>query len=187
MVRHAIDSWTDTTAFRIVLFVSALAVLPVLAVGVLTTVFGGAILLAERSAVDAGQALFGALSTGGAIGIVGYLRAQIGARRPDRHGITSTLICLGAGVATALAVAGFVLSGTLAAWSTLWNDSPWASAPLLFAAANLVWALSGIAWMQRLPRRYAEKTGRKFDSVPVILLFVAIALLIGAVLNTITL
>jgi hypothetical protein len=187
MVRHAVDNWTDTTAFRIVLFVSALAVLPVLAVGVLITVLGGAILLAEGSAVDAEQALFGALSTGGAIGIFGYLRAQLGARRPDRHDMTSTLICLGIGVVTALAVAGFVVSGTLEAWSTLWNDSPRASAPFLFAAANLVWALSGIAWMQRLPRRYAEKTGRRFDTVPVIVLFVAIALLSGALLMTITL
>jgi hypothetical protein len=57
----------------------------------------------------------------------------------------------------------------------------------LFAAANLVWAVAGIARIQRLLNRYAEKTGRAFDGLPVVLLFTAIALVIAAALKTLTL
>ena len=57
----------------------------------------------------------------------------------------------------------------------------------LFAAANLTWAIGGAAWMQRLPRRYAEETGRVFDGLPVLLMFVSVALAISAALATTTL
>jgi hypothetical protein len=57
----------------------------------------------------------------------------------------------------------------------------------LFVLANLLWAFAGIAWMQRLMDRYAERTGQAFDGLPVVLLFTALALAIAATLKTITL
>ena len=149
MHRHRIDRWTDTTAFRCMLLFAGLVVLPVLAMGVLTTVIGGAVLLMERSAVDVERAVFALLSVGGGLGCIGYARAHLGARKPDRHNVTATLICLAAGVVTAVFVAGIALAGVLDGWTAPWSAEPWVAVPGLFAAANLVWVVSGIAWMQR--------------------------------------
>jgi hypothetical protein len=63
----------------------------------------------------------------------------------------------------------------------------WLSATMLFAAANVVWATSGIAWLQRLPRRYTERTGRAFDGLPALLLFQAVALAVTAAAITLSL
>jgi hypothetical protein len=187
MSRHMIERWTDTTLFRFVLFLSGVLVLPVLALGVVTTVIGGALLVIEPSAVEVEQVVFGLLSAGGVLGIVGYARAHLGVRNPDRHNVTATLLCLAAGIVTALAVAGYSLFGTLDGLRGPWTSTAWVSLATLFAAANVVWAVSGIAWMQRLPRRYAERTGAAFDGVPALLLFVAVTLAAAAVTITTTL
>lgn len=184
MHRHFVDRLTDTTAFRCLLLLSALGVLPILAMGALTTVIGGAAIVMERAEVDFAQAVFGLLSVGGVLGFLGYWRAHGGAQRPGRHNVTATLVCLAAGVVAALVVSAYALTGVLDGWRDPWDGRPWIAVPTLFAAANLVWALSGIAWMQRLPRRYSEKTGRKFDSLPLIPLLVALALALAAGLTT---
>jgi hypothetical protein len=182
-----IDRWTDTTAFRIALALSGALVLPVLALGILVTVIGGTVLLAEETAVGFEQLGFGLLSAGGVLGLVGYGRALIGVKKPDRHNVTATLLCLVAGVATALVVAGYAIVGTLDGLREPWASLAWVSLTTLFASANLVWALSGIAWLRRLPRRYAERTGRAFDGLPTLLLFVAVALAATAAAIAITL
>lgn len=187
MRRHTIDRWTDTTTFSCMLIVSSVVVLPALAIGVLITLIGGAELLADGLVVDIVQAGFAALSLGGVIGLIGYVRALLGARNPAHHNVTATLLCLAAGVFTALVVSGFALTPWILVWMEPWRRQAWGIAPGLFAAANLVWAVAGVAWMQRLPRRYTEKTGRAFDGFPVVLLFVAMALATAAILNTTTL
>lgn len=187
MDRSLLDRWTDTTVFRAALLFSGMAVLPVLALGALITVIGGWAMLIQQSAVDVEQALFGLVSFGGALGFVGYARAHFAARNPARHNVTLTLLCLAAGVAAALGVAGWALFLTLDALRTSWGSREWVALMTPFAAANVLWAVSGIAWMQRLPRRYAEKTGRAFDTLPVMLLFVAIALATAAALRMTTL
>jgi hypothetical protein len=187
MHRHAIDRWTDTTAFRFMLLFASVAVVPVLALGVLTTVIGAGTMIVAGATLEFVHAAFGALSLGGALGLLGYLRAHAGAKHPERHGVTATLLCLAAGIATALAVAGVALSGALSLWENPWDARPWVAAPLLFAVANLVWATSGVAWMQRLLSRYAARTGRAFDGLPVVLLSLSIALAVAAALNMATL
>jgi hypothetical protein len=178
MKRSLIDRWTDTTLFRLALLFSALAVVPVLLMGVATTVIGGAVMLVGPSAaqLELEQAVFALLSLGGALGFIGYLRAQWGVTRLDRHNVTATMLCLAAGVVTALAVAGYTVTGVLHGLRSPWGSPVWVLLTTLFAAANVVWALSGIAWMQRLPYRYAERTGRAFDGLPALLLFVAVVL-----------
>jgi hypothetical protein len=187
MVRHSIDRWADTAFFRCMLLVSGLVVVPVLAAGALTTVIGIAAVMIDRSPVDLSKAVFALLSVGGALGFVGYVRAHMGVQKPHRHNVTATIVCLAAGVISALVVAIFALTGAFDAWGSPLSSRPWVAFPLLFALANLVWAASGIAWMQRLPSTYVEKTGRVFDGVPVVLLLVAITLAIAAALKTITL
>jgi hypothetical protein len=185
MSRPLIDRWTDTRTFRFLLLLSALVALPVLAVGFLTTVIAGPVLLLiDRAPIDVEQAVFGLLSVGGAVGFLGYLRAHSGARTPDRHNVTATLLCLAAGVLTALAVASF---GVVDSLRSPWTSEAWVALAALFAAANLMWAVSGIAWMQRLRRRYAEHTGHAFDGLPALLLFVAAALATAAATFTATL
>jgi hypothetical protein len=184
MDRSLIDRWTDTTAFRIALAVSGALVLPVLALGVLLTVIGSAVLLAEKATVGLEPLAFGALSVGGVLGLVGYGRALAGARKPARHNVTATLVCLTFGVVTALIVAAYSVLGTLDGFRQLWASPMLVSLATLFTTANVVWALSGIAWMQRLPRRYTERTGRAFDGMPVLILLVAITLATAAALIT---
>jgi hypothetical protein len=187
MHRNILDRWTGTTAFSCMLIVSAVVVLPVLAIGVLMTIIGGAEMLEDRSDVDLAQAVFALLSIGGVLGFIGYVRALMGARKPERHNVTATLFCLAAGVMTALVVAGFALTPILAASKGPWSHREWVTVPALFAVANLVWAACGVGWMQRLPRRYAERTGRAFDGLPGLLLFLSISLATTATLAVTTL
>ena len=176
MVRSMLERWTDTTVFRLLLFFSGCLVLPILGIGVLTTLIGGAIVVMDDPALDLEQVAFALLSIGGAVGFVGYLRAQSAGREPTRHNLTAILICLAVGIGTALAVAVFVAAQAIDSWRAPWGRNAWLGLAALFAAANLVWALAGAAWMQRLPGRYAAKTGRAFDGLPVVLLLVAITL-----------
>jgi hypothetical protein len=187
MDRSLLDRWTDATAFRVALLLSSMAVLPVLALGVFVTVIGGSAMLMQRSAVELEQALFGLVSIGGALGFFGYARAHFAASNPVRHNVTLTLLSLAAGVAAALAVAAYVAFATLDGFRSPWGSREWLLLGTPFIAANAVWAVSGIAWMQRLPQRYAEKTGRAFDTLPVMLLFVTLALATAAALMTTTL
>ena len=185
MHRQAIERWTDTMAFSCLLYVSGVVALPILALGVVITIIGAAELLANRFSIGLGPALFAALSIGGVLGCIGYVRAVIGSRKPERHNITATLVCLTAGVATALVVAGLVVF--LAVSEAPWSARGLIGMPALFAVANLVWAIAGVGWMQRLPIRYSERTGRAFDGMPAMLLVVAIALATAVTLTTMTL
>ena len=189
MHRALIDRCTDTTPFRLALLCAALAVVPVLLMGVATTLIGGAVMLGGPPGVrlELEQALFAIASLGGALGLVGYLRAHWGARKPDRHNVTATLLCLAAGVVTALAVAGYAVTASLDGLRSPWGSPVEVALATLFAAANVVWAAAGIGWMQRLPSHYIERTGRAFDGLPALMLFVAVALAIAAALATTTL
>ena len=98
MDRYLLDRWTDTTCFECCCFSRACLVLPMLGIGVLTTVIGGVAVVIEQPALDLEQVVFALLSVGGALGFVGYLRAHRAARAPSRHNVTATLICLAVGV-----------------------------------------------------------------------------------------
>lgn len=192
MHRNLVDRWFDTTAFGIALGLSGALVLPVLALGVMVTAIGGSIMLAEPSAVGLGQVVFALLAVGGTLGFVGYLRAHFGLKDPCRHNVTATLLLLTAGVLAALSVAGGVLTWAIVVAMERWprdfhGGTFWFAAGALFATANFVWALAGIARMQRLMRCYEQRAGRAFDGLPVVLLFTALALAVAATLNTITL
>jgi hypothetical protein len=187
MERALIDRWTDTAAFRAALFFSAVLVLPVLALGLVTTVgmlvaAGGS---AQLSVLDGGSIALPSL--GGALGIAGLVRAQWAARTAKRHNVTVTLICLAIGIATALGVAGVVVAELVTNALALGKWRVWASIAAAFVAAHACWVLWGIAWMQRLMRRYAERTGHAYDATPAILLGVAIALATSAAFVTGTL
>jgi hypothetical protein len=183
MERHAIERWTDATAFGVALGLAGAMVVPVLALGVLVTVIGGSFLIQERASIELEQAVFGLVSVGGLLGFIGYVRAHRGAKSPACHNVTATLLFLSAGVATALAVAGAVVIGTLYGIRSA-GSLGWVWATTAFASANVVWVFAGIASMQRLMRRYAEKTGRAFDGLPLVLLFVVISLVVAAALMT---
>jgi hypothetical protein len=189
MERSLVERWADTTTFRVLLWLAACAVLPVLGVGVLVTAIGGPALVSAPQRIEAGQVAFGLLALGGALGMVGYVRVPFGVRAPARHNVAATLLLLAAGILAALAVAAFVATGLVEMVQLrLWTDAaPWLGLGGLFVTANLIWALAGVASMQSLLRRYAETTGQVFDSLPVVLLSVAIALATAAVLTTVVL
>jgi hypothetical protein len=183
MRKALLDRWTDTAAFRALLFVSAVAVLPVLGVGVLMTLIGSAALLQAPSALDFEAAVFAALALGGLLGFAGYWRAHAVAKRREPRDLTATIVCLASGVVAAVAVALFVALELVDAWLASGFDFVLVLAGA-FVGANLVWAVSGVAWMQRLARGYAERSGHAFDGLPVLFLFVALALATTAVLGT---
>jgi len=188
MHRHLIERWYDTTAFGIALGLSGALVLPVLALGVLVTVIGGSVTLAQSLSVELWQVLIALLAVGGTLGFVGYLRAHWGLKDPGGHNVTATLLFLVAGVLAALSVAGVALVTAVEIWRRENSDGGFFLVfAASFAAANLVWAFAGIARMLRLTRRYEEREGRAFDGLPVVLLFIAIALVIAATLKTLML
>jgi hypothetical protein len=182
MRRQLIDRMTDTPAFAVVLFLSGLVVLPVLALGVLVSPF---FLIGGPAAAGAGGLVFIVLSTGGAIGIVGWLRARWGARTPERHNIGLTLAFLAIGIATALAVGGIIAYFAITDART-WTD-PKLIATAVFVFAHGVWIVGGIAWIERLMFSYAVRTGRIFDAIPVALLLVALGLVLAVLLVLATL
>jgi hypothetical protein len=188
MRRHVIDRWYDTTAFGIALGLSGALVLPVLALGVMVTVIGGTVTLAHSLDVQRWQVVIALLAVGGTLGFVGYLRAHRGINDPISHNLTATLLFLTAGILAALSVAGVVsLTATEISQRASSDAGFFLALGALFAAANLIWAIAGVARMQRLLDEYAQRTGRAFDGLPVVLLFVAIALAVAATLKTMTL
>jgi hypothetical protein len=189
MRRHAIDRWADTTLFRLVLLFAGFAVVPVLLMGIAASLIGGGTMLAAQTAAELGleEALVALLSAAGALGFVGYLRAHRGVKDPCRHNVTATLLCLAAGVLAGMGVAGFVVVAAVAGWLEAGEALNGLLLGGLFAAANLVWAFAGIAWMQRLMRGYTERAGRAFDGLPVLLLSVSVVLAVAAALAATTL
>jgi hypothetical protein len=189
MERSLAERCADTTAFRVLLWLAACAVLPVLGVGILVTAIGGPALVIAPQRIELAQVVFGVLALGGGLGLVGYVRALLGVRAPARHNVAATLLFVAAGVLAALGVAAYVAAALVEVVQLgSWSDAvPWLGLGGLFIAANLIWVLAGVASLQSLLRRYAEATGRLFDKLPVVLLCVAIALATTAALVTVTL
>jgi hypothetical protein len=182
------ERWADTTTFRVLLWLAACGVLPVLGLGIWVTVAIVPALASGSQRVEAGLAAFGLLALGGVLGMVGYVRAGMRSRAPARHGVSATLLLLTAGILTALAVAGIVAVMVVGAALRRWPAAePSLALGALFVVANLIWVLAGIASMQRLLRRYAEAAERPFDGLPIVLLGVAITLAAAAALGTATL
>lgn len=185
MRRQLIDRMADTPGFRILLFVSGLIVLPVLALGLL---FSPIALIGSVQKPSAGSLGFLLSSMGGAVGIVGWLRARWGARTPERHNVSLTLVLLAIGIATALAVGGFVAYVAMVEfWTWGWTAGPSLLTVAAFVIAHGVWVVSGIAWIERLTFSYAVRTGRIFDAIPIALLLVALGLVLAVVLAAATL
>jgi len=182
MNRHVFERLYDTVAFGIALGLSGALVVPVLLMGISMTISGGVTLLFGQSAMELKPAYvaFALLSIGGALGFTGYVRARWGEKDPTAHNVTATIVFLAAGVPAALSVVGVIVALMLSVWLETGESPLWLLPSGAFAAANLVWALAGIARMQRLLRRYAEHTGHAFDGVPVLLLLVALALATAA-------
>lgn len=189
MRRHAIDRWADTTLFRLVLLFAGFAVVPVLLMGISVTVIGGGTMLAGRAAaaLEIEHAVVALLSVLGTLGFVGYLRAHSGIKDPSRHNVTATLVLIAAGVLAAVSVGGFVAATAVASWLEPWGSNRWLLLGALLAAANFLWAFSGVAWMQRLMHGYAEHAGSPFDGLPPLLLSVSVALATAATLIATTL
>jgi hypothetical protein len=187
MNKALIDRWTETLAFRATLLVSGVIVLPVLALGLLTTLWILALAASrpEVSFFDGGPIFF--LSAGGAVGIVGLWRAHWGDKGAARHNVGVTIVCLAIGIATALSVAGLVIAEVASDALEFGRWQAWSWISALFATAHICWVLWGIGSMQRLARCYAERTGRAFDGMPVAVLSVAIVLATTAMLITTTL
>jgi hypothetical protein len=176
-----VDRWTDNGWFRGLHALTGVVVLPTLALGLVvavTLLFDGG--YGEEAVV------FLALPIGGLIGVVGWLRAHWGAGAPCRHDLTLTLVMLGVGVLTALAVFAVPLGGFVAELTM--TPRPSAVSLAVCAAVALcpfVWVLAGIGWMQRSVRLYALHTGMRFDALPALMLFVAVALAAAAALISI--
>lgn len=175
------DRLTDSAGFTVLLVVSGTIVLPILFLGLVLLLP----MLALRLIVDGAEPemlAVASLPVGGAIGMVGWLRARSGSAWPERHNVIATLICLAIGGVTAAAVGGSVL--VVALLDVGASGSPWPLAAVIFSAANGILILSGIAAMRRLARRVAERTSEPVDAVPVLLLLVVLALAWTVVLLT---
>ena len=186
MGTHLIDRLTATLGFRVLFFLSAVLVLPVLALGLF---FTSGFLLSPLWQQEVVPEILGfaSLSLGGAIGTLGWVLSLVAARNPERYNLTAILVCLAVGVVTALAVTVYSVGQIVEDLDKPWGTGFSAPAFGVFGIATTIWALDGVGRMQVLMRRYHERTGRVFDGLPVMLLFVAIGLAVGATLATVTL
>jgi hypothetical protein len=185
MDRHLVERWTDTTTFGVALVLAGTLALPVLALGVIVSVPMIGFALFEQTVEPLGAVVV-VLSAGGAIGVIGWVRALRGIRRPEGHNVTATLVCLVVGTATALAVGAFAATPMVGSLRESWGPATVTWPAGLVVAAHAVWVLAGIGWMQRLMRRHAEHTGRAFDGIPVVLLVVALTLALVAAALSVT-
>jgi hypothetical protein len=183
MNRSLIDRLDDTAVFKVLLFLSAVVTVPLVLLGLATLT--PALLGSIRQSAAWAELSVGLLPVGGAIGIFGWLRAHWGVRSPAEHNVTLTLICVAFGIATALFVGAYITIWTIDRLEVAWEL--WALLPAAFAAAQLVWILSGIAWAERLVRAYAAQTKEAFDAIPALLLAVVTALTCTVAFITITL
>ena len=179
MDRPLLDRWTDTTVFGVALAISGAMVFPVLALGLVVSVGMVGFAFAQQTTEVFGAVIV-VLAAGGAVGVIGWMRARHQVWSPEEYNLTATLVCLVVGAITALAV-GAIVAVPL---SAMMPERAYAWPGFLFVAANVVWGLHGIGWMQRLARRYAEETGRAFDGIPTVALVITIALAVAATLIT---
>jgi len=186
MGTHMIDRLTSTLTFRVLFFLSAVLVLPVLALGLLFT-SGFLLSLAWQRETALEVLAFASLSLGGAVGTVGWILSLIASRNPERYSLTAIFVCLTIGVVTALAVTAYsigqMLEGLRSPWDPMLMTAPFA----VFGTATTIWVLDGIGRMQVLARRYWECTGHAFDAMPVVFLMVSIGLAAGGVAASVTL
>ena len=169
MRRHLIERLTDTQLFRLALVLAGTFLIPVLGVGLTSLPF---VVTFGTGGDRVSAVAFVALAIGGAIGLVGWIRAIMCARTPERHSLTITLTFLAIGSAAAVGVSGFLV------FFALESASLWLA---VLASSPAVWVLGGIGWMQRLPRICTERTGRPVDALPVTQLLTGIGLALAAV------
>ena len=166
---RAMERLTSSMAFRVAVGTAVLFVVPVLLLGLGVS----PLMLAFASPPEAIPPLL--LTAAGVAGVVGWFRA--GARRASPE---LTLTCLALGFAAALAPAGFAAL----TWVAADLAESWVWIVTLVAAAHLVMAVAAIGWMQRVVRLHRERTGERFDALPLVFLLLALALAIGATLVT---
>ena len=170
---RAADRLTRSEAFSVLFAMATFVVVSVLLVGWI----GTPLLLLSSSKPDQWVA-YVLLTAAGTAGVVGWIRAQRQIGPSPRGSIETTMICLSLGVAAALVPIGF------AAWA--WTDAEhvgskiWATT--IVGAAHAIVIIGAVGCMQRLGWHYADRTGRRFDSLPVIFLLVALGLATAAIL-----
>jgi len=185
MGTHLIDRLTATLGFRALFVLSAVLVLPVLALGLLST---SAFLMTAMWQPQAVVGMLGFVSSslGGAIGVVGWVLSLVAARNPERYNLTAIFVCLAVGIVTALAVTIYSIGQVVDELDREWGLR-FEAVFGVFAIATTIWVLDGIGRMQVLARRYRERTGRVFDGLSVAMLLVALVLAAAASFGTLTL
>jgi hypothetical protein len=176
--RHAeglLERITSSTGFLVVFALSVVIVAPTLLVGVLGTI------LAITMASPRLWVLPAMLVAGGFLGMLGWFRAHRHAHEMWHGRIEATLVLLAVGVAAAAggtAMLAYEAAADIRSWSE--SPVPWFGAAVV--AAHVVVILRALGWMRRLAREYAERTGIRFDGLPVMFLLLGIAQLAGVIL-----
>jgi hypothetical protein len=183
MSGHLVEHWSDTLAFRAALVVSGCIVLPLLFLGLFVSLGMLVTAIAAQTANLPG-AIVVVLSLGGGVGMFGWLRAHHEVKTPGVRDPLVTCVCLAIGTLTASAVAAIPLVVT---FREFWGELEDVWPVLLLGSAPAVWALSGVARLQKLLHAYAQGTGRAFDGMPAAMLVVAIVLAAAATLIAISL
>jgi hypothetical protein len=173
---HAIERLTAHGSFVFLLVLSAFVVAPLLLFGWLDVIVLATTIIAEGPTEFA---LMTALVGAGTAGIVGLLAAGTHTGATAQGTIEATFVCLALGTGAALVMAGFGAWLSLAAFTGEGN----AVAGAVLIAAHLTFIAAGIGAAQRVKRVYFEARGRPFDTLPVVLLIVAIGLALSAALG----
>jgi hypothetical protein len=155
-----VERLTSTTFFVVLVVTSILVVSPFILMGFALSIA----MLASREA--AGFAVLG-LAGGGSAGLIGLMLGRTREERLRRGIIEAAIVLLTVGIVTALIVCG----GVSAAFLREREAFPFAAAVLV---PHAVLILAACGSMQRMQRRYAARMGQAFDTLPVLLLLLAL-------------
>jgi hypothetical protein len=165
-----IEKLTSTTAFAILFGIS---VLPTGGLLLLGLVFTPMVVASGELQPSAG---FLALTTGGVLGFLGLVRSRWRGGPATKGAIERTIVCLVAGIAAALVVAGAAVIGALA--EPRWIR-PMLGLGSTIAIPHVVLILAAVGAIERMKRLYAAANGEPFDGLPVTFLLIAIGLVLG--------
>jgi hypothetical protein len=169
---RAVDRLTRSEVFTALFALATLVVVPVLLMGLV----GTPLLLLSSASPDrwVGPVL---LTAAGTAGVVGWIRAHWQIGPSPRGSVETTMTCLSLGVAAALVPIGFAAF----AWiDGEYEGSIWVIT--IVGAAHAIVSIAAVGWMQRVAWHYADRTGRNFDSLPMIFLLVAVGWAAAAIL-----
>lgn len=163
-----IERLAGTGVFKVLKVLSIGLALLLLLLGL---AFAPLLLLLPTSAVSW---MLAALLAGGLLGLLGLLRGSEAANSARTGRVELTIVLLAAGIASALVPIGLIAVSLYGV-----RDPAGLALAAGLAMPFVILILTATAAIQRVKREYARRVGERFDTLPVVLLLVSLAMMVA--------